>query len=390
MNDIKRVFLIVLDSLGIGEAPDAAEFGDRGSNTLHAIRKSKYFHIPHLEQLGLLNIDGVDSEKRNKDFSAAICRLSERSKGKDTIIGHWEIAGITSEKAMPTFPNGFPPEFINDFEQRTGRKTLCNMPFSGTDVIKIYGERHIRTGELIVYTSADSVFQIAAHEDVVPLHQLYEYCELARKMLIGDLAVGRVIARPFVGIEGHFTRTVNRHDYALQPPKKTMLNYISERGLDVIAIGKIHDIFNGSGITQSVKTKGNADGMKQISDMAKQSFEGLCFINLVDFDMLYGHRNDVDGYANAMSEFDRWLGGFLNEMGDSDVLMITADHGCDPSMPGTDHSREDTPLIIYGKGTRSHNFKTKSGFYHIAKTILDMLAVDNRIEGESFYDKFKS
>lgn len=358
----------MLDSFGIGEMPDSAAFGDSGSNTLAAIAKSSLFKVPNLQKAGLFNIDGVTCGKKCDTPTFTVGRMKELSGGKDTTIGHWEIAGLVSEKSMPTFPNGFPEAFIADFEKATGRKCICNKPYSGTKVIADYGEEHIKSGALIVYTSADSVFQIAAHEDIVPLKTLYEYCETARKMLVGDLAVGRVIARPFTG-EYPFTRTSNRHDFSLEPTGKTVLDKLEENSFDVISIGKIYDIFAGRGMTETYRTVSNADGMQKTLEVAKREFNGLCFTNLVDFDMLYGHRNDVDGYAKALSEFDAWLPQLMAELDGDDLLIITADHGCDPSTPSTDHSREYVPLLVWHKNIKPANLATLDGFSHIGETV---------------------
>lgn len=384
----KRVFLIVLDSFGIGELPDAKEFGDSGSNTLKAIRNHPDFCCPTLEFLGLFNIDGVDGGTENPKASYA--KMAEQSKGKDTTVGHWEIAGLISEKPLPTYPNGFPAKVIDEFSRLTGKGVLCNKPYSGTEVIKDYGDEHIKTGDLIVYTSADSVFQIAAHEDVVPVAKLYEYCEIARGMLVGKHGVGRVIARPFTG-SYPFERTPRRHDYSLVPPKTTMLNVLKDAGKDVISVGKINDIFAGSGVSESNVTSSNTDGMNKTAEIAKRDFNGLCFVNLVDFDSKYGHRNDVAGYAKAMSEFDAWLSGFLGALKENDVLIITADHGCDPSTPSTDHSREYTPMLIYGDKIKSGiNLGTRATFADIGATVCEILGQNaQKISGKSFYDKVK-
>lgn len=382
----KRVFLIVLDSFGIGEMPDSAAFGDAGSNTLAAIAKSEFFNAPNLQKAGLFNIDGVTCGKKCDTPTFTVGRMKELSGGKDTTIGHWEIAGLVSEKAMPTFPDGFPQSFIDNFEKATGRKCICNKPYSGTKVIADYGEEHIKTGALIVYTSADSVFQIAAHEDIVPLETLYEYCELARKMLVGDLAVGRVIARPFTG-EYPFTRTSNRHDFSLEPTGKTVLDELKEKGFDVISIGKIYDIFASRGLTESHRTVSNADGMQKTLETAKSDFKGLCFTNLVDFDMLYGHRNDVDGYAKAISEFDAWLPQIMAELSEEDLLIITADHGCDPSTPSTDHSREYVPLLVWHENIKPADLGTLEGFNCIGKTVEENFLVNGGLSGNSFLDK---
>lgn len=371
---MKRVFLIVLDSFGIGNAPDAADFGDAGANTIKTVSASAKFRLDNLRRLGLFNIDGVDCGEPTDKPSAAYGRCFELSKGKDTVSGHWEISGIVSERPMPTYPNGFPPEVIAEFEKLTGRKAIVNKPYSGTQVIADYGREHIETGALIVYTSADSVFQIAAHEDVVPLEQLYEYCRIAREMLRGEHAVGRVIARPFIGENGSYTRTPNRHDFALVPPRETVLDRLKAKRNDVIAVGKINDIFAGKGITETHPTKGNTDGMNKTIAIAERDFNGLCFVNLVDFDMLYGHRNDIDGYAAALAEFDAWLDKFIPMLRDDDALIITADHGCDPGYPGTDHTREAIPLLIYGKNIEPRALGTVSGFDNIAKITEDYLA----------------
>lgn len=387
INKIKRVFLIVLDSFGIGELEDAADYGDEGSNTLAAIVKSDKFKAPNLQKLGLFNIEGVDHSMAVEKPLASFARLKEMSKGKDTTIGHWEIAGIVSNKPHPTFPNGFPKDFLEEFSKRTGRGYLCNMPYSGTAVIERYGQEHMKTGDLIVYTSADSVFQIAAHEEVVSLDELYRYCEIARELLKGDdLGVGRVIARPFVGEPGNFTRTPNRHDYSLVPPKKTVMDELLEEGKDSIGVGKIYDIFAGKGIAQTHKMKNNEDGMNITIDLMDKDFEGMCFTNLVDFDMKFGHRNDIDGYANATTEFDLQLGQMMDKMRDDDLLILTADHGCDPCTPSTDHSREHVPMLAYGKMIKEGiDLGTRTSFSDIAKTISEAFSTKGEIEGNSFY-----
>lgn len=384
---IKRVFLIVLDSLGIGEMPDADSFGDRGANTLKRISHSPEFKVDNLIRLGLGNIDGIDYLNLAESPLAAVGRMTEKSAGKDTTIGHWEIAGLVSEKAMPTYPNGFPDEVIDEFSRLTGRGVLCNSTYSGTDVIRDYGLEHIQTGKLIVYTSADSVFQIAAHEDVVPPEKLYEYCRIARKILCGEHAVGRVIARPFSGEYPDFKRTSRRHDFSLLPPKETLLDAIKSAGKRVIAIGKITDIFAGQGITESIFTTSNSDGMERTMDTLDRDFDGLCFTNLVDFDMVYGHRQDIDGYASALSDFDKWLGDFTAKMKESDLLIITADHGCDPGDKSTDHTREYTPLIVYGKGVKPTNLSTRGSFADIAAFIKDALSVEFDGDGDSFAEQ---
>lgn len=386
---IKRVFLIVLDSFGIGNAPDADKFGDEGSNTLKSIYSSSKFNADTLGSLGMFNIDEVDVGTKTKNPFASYARCVEVSNGKDTTTGHWEIGGIISKKKFPTYPNGFPKEVIDEFSKQTGRGVLCNKPYSGTKVILDYGNEHIETGNLIVYTSADSVFQIAAHEEIVPPQKLYEYCKIARNILTGENSVGRVIARPFIGKYPNFTRTGNRHDFSLVPPKDTMLDCIEKDGKDTIAIGKIKDIFASKGVQQHLPTTCNAEGMKALDQAVAMDFNGICFANLVDFDMLYGHRNDVDGYANAIAEFDSWLKNFLPKLNDDDVLMITADHGCDPATESTDHSRECIPLIIKGKELKNKNLGTRNTFADIGKTICDMLSVQNDIDGTSFYNEIR-
>lgn len=374
---MKRVILIVLDSFGIGELPDAAEYGDKGTSTIASCAGSSYFKLPNLRKMGLFNIDGVQVGDRMSSPIAKFARMKEASKGKDTTIGHWEIAGIISETPLPTYPGGFPVEIIEKFSKATGRGVLCNKPYSGTEVIKDYGQKHIETGSLIVYTSADSVFQIAAHEDIVPVKQLYEYCEIARNILTGEHGVGRVIARPFIGREGDFKRTANRHDYSLMPPKKTMLNLIKKEGKHVIGVGKIKDIFAGSGITEYTYTANNAEGIQKTLFYMDKDFDGLLFVNLVDFDMLYGHRNDIDGYAKALAYFDKRLPEIMAKLKEDDVLMITADHGCDPGyLLSTDHSREYTPFLMYGKQVTPDNLGTKETFADIGATVVDYLGVD--------------
>lgn len=379
---MKRVFLIVLDSVGIGEEPDAAEYGDVGSNTIKACSRSPYFSMPNMRKLGFFNIDGMDIGEKEPHPTAAFARMQEQSKGKDTTIGHWEIAGHISPKPMPTYPNGFPQDVIDAFSKAVGRGVLCNKPYSGTEVIKDYGEEHMKTGKLIVYTSADSVFQIAAHEDIVPVEELYRYCKIAREILHGEHGVGRVIARPFIGTPGNFTRTPRRHDFSLVPPL-TMLNQLQEAGKEVLSVGKIKDIFAGSGITDFVYTSGNEEGIERTLENMDREFEGLSFTNLVDYDMLYGHRNDVDGYAKALTYFDQRLPELLGKLRDDDLLMITADHGCDPSTPSTDHSREYTPFIMYGKNAPTgKNFGTRKTFADIGATVLEYFGIPRRISGE--------
>lgn len=369
MKQYKRVFLIVLDSFGIGNAPDAEAFGDAGANTLKSVSASSNFKIKNLRKLGLANIDGADFLEKEKNPAAVYGRLIELSAGKDTTTGHFEISGIISREPLPVYPNGFPDEIISKFEEATGRKVLCNKTYSGTKVLEDYGEEHIKTGSLIVYTSADSVFQVAAHTDVVPLEKLYEYCKIARKILTGKNAVGRVIARPFAG-EYPFTRTADRHDFSIEPPESTMLDKLKQNDFDVIAVGKIADIFAHRGTTEEIRTFSNSDGMEKTFDLLNKDFRGLAFTNLVDFDMVYGHRRDADGYADAISKFDDWLGRFTAKMTDEDLLIITADHGCDPAYKGTDHTRECVPLIIYANDIKPVALGTIEGFDNIGKFIL--------------------
>ncbi len=385
---MRRVFLIVLDSFGIGEMPDAAEYGDFNVNTLGSVAKSPYFHMPNMAGLGLFTIDGVSVGNREQNAKAVVARMTEASKGKDTTIGHWEIAGICSSKPLPTYPKGFPREVLEEFTRRTGRGVLCNLPYSGTQVIQEYGDAHMKTGDLIVYTSADSVFQIAAHEEIVPLDKLYEYCRIAREVLQGEHGVGRVIARPFIGpCGGAFTRTAHRHDYSLLPPKSTMLDMLSERGLQVIAVGKIRDIFAGKGITEAVYTSGNEEGIRRTLEYLDKDFEGLCFINLVDYDMLYGHRRDVDGYAGALSYFDGKLPKIMEKMRPEDILMLTADHGCDPAyQKTTDHTREYTPFIMYGRDIAPKNLGTRKTFADIAATVVQYFGIEPAFAGESMLE----
>lgn len=381
---MKRVFLIVLDSFGIGEMEDAASYGDVNVNTLRSVSFSSCFHMPNIAELGLFGIDGVEVGRKADEPRAIVTRMAEASRGKDTTIGHWEIAGIRSDRPLPTYPEGFPREIIQEFSEKTGRGVLCNKPYSGTEVLKVYGEEHLRTGDLIVYTSADSVFQIAAHEEVVPVEQLYEYCKLAREILQGEHGVGRVIARPFVGENGNYSRTARRHDYSLLPPESTMLDRLSEAGRDVIAVGKIQDIFAGKGITEYTYTTGNEDGIEKTLEYLEHDFEGLCFVNLVDFDSLYGHRRDVDGYARALTYFDSKLPEILGKLREDDILMITADHGCDPAyQASTDHTREYTPFIMYGAKVKPANLGTRDTFADIAATVLDYFELKPGLTGKS-------
>lgn len=383
---MKRIFLIVLDSCGIGAAPDSQSFGDIGVNTLRSCAASPKFSIPNLIAAGLGNMDGIDYLPKVPRPTAALARLQEASMGKDTTIGHWEIAGIVSPDPLPTYPQGFPPEILEEFERQTGRGVLCNLPYSGTDVIRDYGMEQKETGKWIVYTSADSVFQVAANEAWIPLEELYDACRKARKILQGKHGVGRVIARPYVGESaGEFRRTSNRHDFSLEPPARTMLDAIRDAGLDMLAVGKIHDIFAGQGTTEHVYNSSNADGMAHTDDYAARDFHGLCFVNLVDFDMQFGHRRDVDGYANALTEFDAWLGQFLPKLGQEDIVMITADHGCDPAYTATtDHTREYVPLVVLGKQVKPVNLGTRRSFADIAATVTELLGVPFDTPGKSF------
>ena len=387
----KRVFLIVLDSFGIGAEPDAAAFGDAGTNTLGAIAKHPNFHCPNLQKLGLFNIDGVTAGEKTAAPAGAFARLQEQSMGKDTTIGHWEIAGVVSPKPLPTFPNGFPEELIHAFEEKTGHKVLCNKPYSGTQVLRDYGEQAMREDALIVYTSADSVFQVAAHEELVPVHELYRYCEIARAMLNGEYGVGRVIARPFLGRTAEtFYRTTNRHDLSLKPPRATMLDLLKDAGKDVIAVGKIFDIFDGEGVTEKIKTTGNTNGIAFTKALQTRDFEGLAFVNLVDFDMTYGHRRDVAGYAQALRDFDAFLPNILGAMGDRDLLLITADHGCDPTWTGTDHTRERVPLLCWHRGMRrAIDLGVRNTYADMAATICEGFGLPDRFGATSFYQELE-
>ena len=384
----KRVFLIVLDSFGIGAEPDAPQFGDAGTNTLAAIAGHPHFRGDNLAKLGMFNLDGVTCGTPAAAPIGSYARLREASAGKDTTIGHWEIAGLLSAEPLPTFPDGFPQELLDAFTAKTGYKVLCNKPYSGTDVIRDYGDEHVKTGKLIVYTSADSVFQIAAHESVVPPEQLYEYCRIARRILRGKHGVGRVIARPFDG-EWPYHRTTRRHDFSLEPPAQTLLDAVKAAGKDVIAVGKIHDIFAGKGIGETIRTSGNTEGLQVTLELADRDFEGLAFVNLVDFDMLYGHRRNIAGYAAAAAEFNDWLPGFMAKMRPGDILMVTADHGCDPSYTKTtDHTREHVPFLIYGDEVKPGvNLHTRYSFATIADTVCKALGVDYCPAGCGVYDE---
>ena len=379
----KRIFLMVMDSFGIGGAEDAVRFGDSGSDTLRSLIKTGVFDVPTLASLGLFHINGVDRSPKKTKPIGAYARVREQSEGKDSTIGHWEIAGIRSDEPLPTYPSGFPKEIINELERRTGRKVICNKPYSGTDVIRDYGEEHLRTGALIVYTSVDSVMQIAAHGDVMPVEELYRACEIARDILTGEYCVGRVIARPFTG-EWPFKRTSGRHDYSATPPTKTVLDLLKENGFSTLAVGKINDLYAGAGISEAIRTGSNEEGMAVSFAMLQKDFRGLCFVNFVDFDTVYGHRRNAVGYAEAVMKLDQWLEGFIANMRDDDILMITADHGCDPMYTGTDHTRENVPVLVYGKEVKPGNLGIRESFSDIAATIADIFEIPYGLNGESF------
>lgn len=392
MPEINRVILIVLDSVGIGELPDAAEYGDEGSNTVgNIVRYCNGIELPNLISLGMGKIDGIDYLPVPKSIQGSFGRMSEVSKGKDTITGHWEIAGLQLAYPFPTYPQGFPPDVIDEFIRLTGRGVLANSVASGTEIIKQYGEEHMKTGKLIVYTSADSVFQIAAHEEIVPLEELYKICQIARDMLQGRHMVGRVIARPFLGEPGNFTRTTNRRDFSAEPTSATILDKMKEKGLEVIAVGKIEDIFSKKGITEAVHTTGNMNGVDITLDYMKKQNKGIIFTNLVDFDMLFGHRNNAEGYKQALEEFDARLPELLASMRPDDLMIITADHGCDPTTPSTDHSREHVPLMVYGQGIKADvNLGTRETFADLASTIAEIFNIENIFPGKSFLKVIKS
>ncbi len=381
----KRVFLIVLDSVGAGEAPDAADFGDSGAFTLKSIADVGGWQPATLGELGIGNIEGLGFLGTKEQPLGAVARMRERSMGKDTTIGHWEIAGKISGAPLPTFPEGFPEELLAAFSAKVGRGVLCNLPYSGTDVIRDFGEEHLKTGNLIVYTSADSVFQIAAHTDVVPLEELYRICRIARELLQGEkYGVGRVIARPFAGNAPDFYRTADRRDFSLEPPAVLLPEAVRNAGMRSIAVGKISDIFAGRGFTDAQKTHSNAEGMEKALAFAEENFTGLCFVNLVDFDMLWGHRRDVKGYADGMKAFDSWLPSFLDKLREGDLLMITADHGCDPCFTKTtDHTREYTPLLMFSPHLIPENFGTRDGFSDIAATAAAFLGIPFACDGEA-------
>jgi phosphopentomutase len=383
---MKRAILIVLDSVGIGELPDAADYGDVGSNTLGNIAKAAGgLDLPNLKEMGLGNISpilGVDPVSEPK---GSYGKSDELSKGKDTVTGHWEMAGVILEKPLKTFPDGFPQDIIAEFEERIGRSVIGNTVASGTEIIKELGDEHVATGKPIVYTSADSVFQIAAHEEVVPLSELYRYCEIAREMLTGDRQVGRVIARPFIGTSGAYARTSNRKDYALAPFNKTVLEYVNEAGLNVMCVGKIEDLFNGLGVTHAVHTKNNEMGVDETIKYMDMKLPGFIFTNLVDFDMQFGHRNDYMGYKKALEDFDRRLPEILERLQEGDLLIITADHGCDPTTESTDHSREYVPMIVVTKGLKNGvDLGIRRTFSDMGKTVLEHLEAPNEMFGTSF------
>lgn len=383
---INRVTWIVLDSVGMGELPDADKYGDVGSNTIGNISKALGgLKIPNLEKLGLGNIEGIKGVNKSDDAIGCYARFAEMSNGKDTTTGHWEMAGVCSLKPFPTYPNGFPNDVVDAFETAIGRKMIGNKTSSGTVILDELGEEHMKTGNPIVYTSADSVFQIAAHEDIIPVEELYEICRIARNILKGEHAVARVIARPFVGEVGNFTRTANRRDFSLTPPHDTVLDILKNNGLNVMAVGKIEDIFTGQGITEAVHTKDNMDGVDQTLNYMKEDKKGLIFTNLVDFDMKWGHRNNVEAYGKGLEDFDTRLPEILDAMNDTDILFITADHGCDPTMPGTDHSREYVPFIAYGEPLKNNvDLKTRKTFADMGQTIADIFSVEPIKNGESF------
>ena len=379
----KRIFLMVMDSFGIGGAEDAARFGDQGSDTLRSLIRTGHFRAPTLGLLGLFHIDGVERTLAAGEPIGAYGRVCEQSEGKDSTIGHWELAGIRSYEPLPTYPNGFPGEITDELERRTGRRVLCNLPYSGTDVIRDYGKEHLETGGLIVYTSVDSVMQIAAHEDAVPTEELYRCCEIAREILSGEHCVGRVIARPFAG-EWPYKRTSGRHDYSAVPPSRTVLDLLKQHGLETIAVGKINDLYAGAGISEAIRTGSNEEGMAVASLLLERDFCGLCFVNFVDFDTVYGHRRNVGGYAEAVMKLDAWLAGFIAGMQRDDILMITADHGCDPTYRGTDHTRENVPVLVYGKEVKPGNLGVRGSFSDIAATVADIFDVPYGLNGESF------
>ena len=382
MKKIRRAVTVVLDGCGVGSAPDASKYGDVGSNTLKHVWDLKHPDIPNLIELGLGRILGIDDEEPVGCFG----RMTEKSAGKDTTTGHWEIAGLTLKKPFPTYPNGFPEELIRKFEEETGLGVIGNRPASGTQIIQELGDEHYVTGKLIVYTSADSVFQIAAHEAIVPVSELYHICRIARRILRGEHNVGRVIARPFIGNPGAFVRTGNRRDFSVDPTGKTMLDVIKNSGMDVLGVGKIEDIFNHRGLTQSDHAAGNDACIASMLNFMKKDWRGLMFVNLVDTDALYGHRNDVDGFAECLEAFDSYIPEILGRLGDDGMLLLTADHGCDPTYPGTDHTREQVPLMVYGLGLNEGvDLGTRETFADLGKTVLDAFDIENDLDGTSFF-----
>jgi len=383
----RRVIIIVLDSVGIGEMPDAEKYGDLGSNTLgNVARQRGGLNLPHLQKLGLGNINSIMGIPAAPAPEGNFGKMAEQSLGKDTTTGHWEMAGVILERALPTFPQGFPNDFINRYERAIGRKVIGNEVASGTEIIQRLGEEHVRTGKPVVYTSADSVFQVAAHEEIIQLPELMRICQVARTMLTGELQVGRVIARPFLGEVGRFYRTSNRHDFALEPPQKILLEYIMEHGLEVSTVGKINDIYAGRGVTNFVPSKGNMESVDKTLDYMAKVETGLIMANLVDFDMVYGHRNDVEGYAKALEDFDVRLPEIYKALRAEDMLIITADHGCDPTLPGTDHTREYVPLLVCGPTlNKGVNLGVRSTFADLGATVAEYLSTEPLANGESFY-----
>jgi phosphopentomutase len=386
---MKRVFWIVLDSVGCGGAPDAADFGDAGADTLGSCYKSGKMNVPNMEKMGLKNIDGTSFCAPISDVTGCYCRMHEKSMGKDTTVGHWEMAGMVSPRPLPTYPNGFPEEILQKLREATGREILCNLPYSGTDVIRDYGKEHVETGALIVYTSADSVLQIAAHEDVVPIEELYDICHKAREIMQGEHGVGRIIARPFEG-EWPYQRTVRRHDYSLQPPRETVLDALKAEGFVNIGVGKIYDIFAGKSVMVSYPNKGNSINMERVLDVADSDFEGLCYVNLVDTDMIYGHRRDVPAYTQALCDVDVQIGQLMEKLREDDILIVTADHGCDPGYTGTDHTREDVPCLVYGpKLKKGVNLGTKDTFADMGATIADYFGISYRGDGTTMLNEIQ-
>ena len=380
----KRVFWIVLDSAGIGGAPDAEDFGDSGADTFGTCYKSGGLDVPNMEKMGLYNIAGTSFCDPKDEVDGCYCRMHEKSRGKDTTVGHWEMAGMVSPKPLPTYYEGFPQEILDKLSEATGRKIVCNKTYSGTDVIRDYGKHHVETGDLIVYTSADSVMQIAAHEDIVPIEELYDICRKAREIMQGEHGVGRIIARPFEG-EWPYQRTVRRHDFSLQPPRETVLDALKKEGFQTIGVGKIYDIFAGKSVMFSYSNKGNEANMVRTIDLADADFEGLCYVNLVDTDMIYGHRRDIPGYTKALNTADKQFGELMEKMGPEDILIVTADHGCDPGYKGTDHTREDIPCLIWGPSLKKGvDIGTRDTFADMAATIADYFGIEYRGDGTSF------